>query len=227
MLIVSNEQRSGSVGATTYAKNRFGMYARQRVVPVNPNTERQVQARSRMSLLTNLWNTTLTPAERDGWNSYAANVPMLNRLGQTIYVTGFNMYIRTNSLVLQAGLTRVDTPPGLFLKGESDPTFAITVSEATQLISVAFDNALDWAGEVGGALMVFAGSPVMTALNFFGGPWKYAGKVVGAVVPPTSPVTIACPQQVLEDQKLWVQARVVRADGRVSDPFSGSCSVGA
>lgn len=219
MLIVANEQRSGSVGATTYAKNRFGMYARQRIVPVNPNTDRQVQARARLALLTGLWNTTLSAVQRNAWNEYAANVPMVNRLGQTVYVTGFNMYCRTNTLVLQVGGTRVDDAPALFLKGEQDPTVAVTISEAGQTLSIAFNNALDWAGEVGGYLAVFMGEPKATNVNFFNGPWKYAGKVSGAAVPPVSPQTVPVPQGIVEGQTIWTQFRVIRADGRVSDPF--------
>lgn len=227
MLIVSNEQRSGSQGATTYARNRYGQYARQRVVPTNPQTARQNAVRNVFASLANAWNQILTTAQRAGWNAYAAQVPMVNRLGQQIYVTGINHYIRSNSLILQAGLARVDIAPSLLLKGETDPAFTVSISEATALVSVAFNNTLDWAGEVGGALHVCMGQPAMTSINYFGGPYKYTGKIAGAVVPPTSPVTMPAPFPVAEGQKVWCQAHIIRADGRVSDPFRDDCVIGA
>lgn len=228
MLVKSDELKSGSIGATTYAHNRFGQYARRRSTPVNPQSTPQVQARARMSLLSNLWNTALTADQRQAWDNYAANVPMQNRLGDQIYVTGFNMYCRANALVLQSGLTRVDDGPVLYLKGEQDPTFAVAISEGTQLISVTFDVNLDWVGEDEAALMCYMGDPKATNINFYNGPWLFADSIEGdSVTPPTSPATIAVPKFVAEGQKVWVRARVIRADGRVSDPFSGFCTTGA
>lgn len=227
MLIRSDIEMSGSKGGTTFARNRFGAYARQRTKPVNPSTERQQAQRSIFALLTNLWNTTLTQAQRDAWDLYAANVPMLNRLGQVINPTGFNHYCRSNSLILQVGGTRVDDAPQVYLKGEQDPTFEVTGVESTQELSITFDGTLEWANEVGGYMAIFLGLPQMTKVNFFKGPWRYAGNIKGAATPPTSPQTINVSFPVTEGQKIWAQARIIRSDGRVSDPFRSTGVVGA
>lgn len=219
MLVRSDEEKSGSKGGSTYARNRFGAYCRQRTKPVNPSTPLQQEQRSRFALLTNLWNSVLTPAERAAWDLYAANVPMLNRLGQVINPTGFNHYCRSNSLILQAGGDRVDAAPQIYLKGEQDPTFAVEASESDQKLNVTFDNTLDWANEVAGFMAIFLGSPRMTNINFFKGPWRYTGKIVGATSPPSSPQALDVSFPVTKGQKIWAQARIIRADGRVSDPF--------
>lgn len=227
MLIVSNEQRSGSIGATTYARNRFGAYARQRVVPVNPNSERQADARARMGQLSVQWNTVLDASQRTAWNTYAANVSILNRLGQVIHVTGLNMFMRCNSLRLQLGLVLLEDAPSLYQKAEQDPTFTITASEATGLLSVSFNNALGWAIAQGGYMAVFMGSPRQSQVNFFNGPWRYANKIAGAVVPPTTPATMTAPFTLTEGQKIWSYGRIIEADGRVSDPFRDDVLVSA
>lgn len=227
MLIRSDIEMSGSKGGTTFARNRFGAYARQRIKPVNPSTPRQQAQRSIFALLTNLWNTVLTQDQRNAWDAYAANVPMVNRLGQMIYPTGFNHYCRSNSLILQVEGTRIDDAPQIFLKGEQDPTFAVDGVESTQKLSITFDNALEWAGEVGGYMAIFLGLPRMTKVNFFKGPWRYAGKIAGAGTAPTSPQAVDVSFPVTEGQKIWAQARIIRADGRVSDPFRSTGVVGA
>ena len=46
---------SGSQGATTWARNRYGQYTRMRAHPVNPNTPAQRQARSALSGCASAW----------------------------------------------------------------------------------------------------------------------------------------------------------------------------
>lgn len=211
---------AGSVGGSTYARNRFGMYIRQKSMPVNPMTSRQVAVRSIMSQLTVAWSQTLTAAQRTAWNSYGSNVQMTDKLGDPIYLTGFNHYLRSNIPILQAGGTRVDDGPSIFELPEADPTLEITASESTQVISVTFDNTLAWANETGGYMVMYQGQPQNPQRNFFGGPWRYGGKADGDdTTPPTSPNPIIAPFTIAESQKQWLYARIIRADGRISQTF--------
>jgi hypothetical protein len=218
---------SGSIGGTTASRNRFGMYFRSRSNPVNPNTDLQSAVRSRLAQLTEAWGN-LTEVQRQGWNDYAAQVPRLNKLGESIFVTGFNMFIRTNTVNLQCGGSQIDDAPTELLLPGADSTFTVTASEATQQLSVAFDTGLDWVSEDGAFLAVFMGLPRNTQVNFFGGPWRFADSIDGdSGTPPTSPQTLAVPFAVTEGQKVWARARIIRADGRVSDPFRDSTAVSA
>ena len=221
-------QMSGSIGGTTFARNRSGNYARSRTKPVNPNTSGQQTARNAMSDITTRWSTTLTAAQRTAWNLYGSSVLMTNRLGENINLTGFNHYVRSNSIALQQGETLVDDGPTIFELPQADGTLAVTASEATQVITVAYDDTAAWANEDDGHLFVFQGSPQNAQRNFFNGPWRFLATEDGALaVPPTSPLTPTAVFAVAENQRIWIYARIWRADGRLSEPFRADVSVAA
>jgi len=220
-------QMSGSMAGNTFARNRYGNYVRSKTVPVNPNTTRQQVVRSIIADLVVEWSQTLTAAQRTAWNLYADSVEMLNKLGESIKLSGFNHFCRSNAAIVQAGLTYVAGGPTIFELPEADPTFAVAISAGSQQVSVTFDDGADWAKEVGGGLLISVGSPQNPHVNFFAGPYRYAGKVAGAASPPSSPATIAVPFVCTADQRVWVRARIVRADGRLSSPFRDDCIVGA
>ena len=219
---------SGSIAGTTFARNRSGSYARARTKPVNPNTALQQAIRALMASMTTHWGQTLTAAQRTAWNLYASSVSMKNRLGEAINLTGFNHYLRSNMAIVQAGGTRVDAGPTIFELPAKDSTFAVTISEAAQKLSITFDDAGNWAGEVGGHLIISTGQPQNPQRNFFAGPWRFAGKIDGAVAPPGSPdANIDCSFVCTELQRVWVRARIARTDGRLSEEFFADTFCGA
>jgi len=219
---------SGSVGSLTYSHNRFGMYVRNRTIPVNPSSSRQAAVRSCLQQLTDRWGQTVTALQRSAWNTYAANITVKNKLGQDVLLTGFNHYLRSNIARLQASATIIDPGPGIFELPEADPTFAITASEATQQVSFTLDNTLAWANEDDGHLIKFVGLPQNPQRNFFGGPWRLCGTVDGdSETPPSSPDAQDSPWPIVEGQRLWAYARISRADGRLSQPFRADALVGA
>jgi len=218
----------GSIAGNTYSRNRYGAYARARTKPVNPNTGRQQTVRAALAYLTERWSITLTDAQRAAWNLYGANVVMTNKLGESINLSGFNHYIRSNSIRKAFGLTVIDAGPVVFEIPEADPTYAVTASEATQKISTTFDNTMDWADETGAFLVGFQGSPQNPQRNFFGGPWRSFMVVSGlSGTPPTSPAETAVAYAIAELQRDWCYSRILRADGRISQPFRSDCFVGA
>jgi hypothetical protein len=221
-------QMSGSIAGTVFARNRFGNYCRPRTKPVNPNSTAQTLMRSTMAHLTELWHSTITGPQRIAWATYAAAIAMKNRLGEVIYLTGFNHFVRSNSISKAILDTFVASGPTVLALPESDPSFTITASVATQKVSVAFDNALPWTLEVGAHMFVELGQPQIVTRNFFGGPWKYMGKIAGKVAPAeTSPQAIDPPYTLVLGQKIWAYARIRRADGRLSNPTTSSCVVAA
>lgn len=216
----------GSVAGNVFSRNRFGAYLRSRVVPVNPNSSLQQTVRAAVQTVTQRWKDVLTDAQRAAWAAYAAAIPWINKLGETQYLTGFNMYVRTNTFLTQIGGTLVDDGPSTLSLATGDAAFAVSASEATQLISVTFDETLAWLDEDDAYMAVYCGSPVNPTRNFFAGPWRYAGKLAGdGVTPLTSPQTMTAPFQVAEGQKIWCRARIVRADGRLSQYFRGNADV--
>lgn len=213
------QQRSGSLGATVYSHNRYGQYIRTRSIPTNPNTARQSAIRTILRNLTEYWSNSLSQAERNAWEAYAADIPWTNKVGDTVHLTGLSHFLRSNSPRIQVGAAQVDAAPAIHTLAPGPGTFTATASEATQEISVAFNNAEDWANEDEALLIVRAGLPQQPGIKFFGSPYRLLGATEGdSVTPPTSPSAIASPYPFNEGQRIWVQARISRADGRLSEP---------
>jgi hypothetical protein len=103
-------QLSGSVGGVVASHNKGGQYLRNRSIPTNPNSGQQQRARNDFASASIGWRA-LTTLQRSAWESYAAQTPVLNRLGESITISGFNMYVRTNSFRLQCGATVLAAAP--------------------------------------------------------------------------------------------------------------------
>lgn len=221
-------QASGKIAGGVYSRNRFGMYIRNLRTPVNPQSSRQTAVRTSMAFLTAAWSQTLTQAQRNAWDLYGKTTPMLDKFGNPINLTGFQQFLRSNIQLKRAAKTVVAAGPTVFELPEQDPTFAITVSEAAQLISVTFDDTMEWCDEDQAFMWVSMGTPQNPQRTFFNGPWRIASAIEGdSVAPPTSPETMAVPFVVAEDERVWCYARIQRADGRLSEPFQVDVAVGA
>jgi len=213
-------QISGRIGGDVHARNRYGNYIRAGTKPTNPNTALQIQYRSAVAALVARWSDTLTALQRAAWNLYASSVAMKNKLGQTIYLSGFNHYIRSNVMLARLGYTIVDAGPTIFEIPAHDPSFAITASEATQQITTVYDDTMAWADETGGYLFLFQGHPQNAQRNYFKGPWRNYGEVAGITgAAPPSPHIGAVQLAIAEGQRQWTYARILRADGRLSETF--------
>jgi hypothetical protein len=211
-------QASGSIGGTTFAHNRGGMYTRARVTPTDPSSEYQQTVRAAMGSLAPYWSQTLTPEERLAWKDYAANVAMTNRLGQTVYLTGQQHFIRCNVPRIQAGIAILEAAPTTYDLGTFTPP---TIDEITDdsAISVAFTNTDDWAIAVGGYLLIYGGKNQGVGRGFYKGPWRYAGKIAGAVEPPSSPGSATSRYVPVVGNLMWLQCRIIQVDGRLSLPI--------
>jgi len=212
-------EASGSVASLTFSHNRGGQYIRQRAVPVNPGTVEQQSNRNSLAELTSRWQSFLTQAQRDSWDTYARNVQLPDALGEPRDVGGIAMYSRSNVPRLQVGLPRVDDAPTIFDLGEFTTPSIDSITPPTSL-DLAFTNTDDWANEDDSAMIILASRPQSAAVNFFKGPYRLSGFIPGdGTTPPTSPATLTLPFVVATGQKLFIQGRVSRADGRLSSPF--------
>lgn len=176
---------SGSIGGATGSHNRGGQYFRRRAIPTNPNTSLQVVRRASMGLASVSWTSILTQAQRNGWNAYANATPVIDSLGNTIRLTGLNMYARQAVLRIAAGMTPIFTPPEE--PGLTDLT-PVTISdvESDSSITGTHSDEDDWAGSADGFLAIFASASMSAGKTFFKGPYRYFGKVLGnSVTPPT------------------------------------------
>lgn len=184
--IFGGGQLIGSIGGTVYQRGRFGAVARNRTVPVNPNTARQVRARAAMAWASNEW-LNMSPTQRAGWESYAEVTAWLNRLGDTSYLTGKMQFMRRATfeynmcavLGVPIAIT-LDPPtaPGL----PPIPTAVLSAYADTGDISMESTNITPIAGEIVEVLYTINLNPLK---NFYKGPFQYTYFNVGAFTPPT------------------------------------------
>lgn len=208
---------SGSVAGLVYSHNAGGMYVRSRAKPTNPNTVPQQSVRDALRTVTNYWTTGLTGPEREAWNNYAFNTPTLNRLGDPTTKTGQQMFIRSNVSRLAAGLTLVTVAPVIFDTDTFTPVGTIIADASADTISIAFTDSDGWANEDNGALLIYASRPQNPTRNFGKGPFQLLTTVLGDVgTPPTSPVVASAIFPFDVGQKIFLQVRATRADGRLT-----------
>lgn len=181
MLILSDRftSASGSIGGTTASHNRFGLYVRARRVPVNPNTAAQQAQRNAFGTYSGTWRT-LTEAQRDAWEAYAAATPVTNRLGQTVFLSGQQSFVAAASLAARlGGAVPLAAPPTPGHVPIGVPTIVIDASALSVAIAL-LDAAAD--GEIG----VFVGDPQSAGVKFFAGPYQ----LIGAASPTAGAFTL-------------------------------------
>lgn len=208
---------SGRMGGTVASHNRGGQYIRALVTPVNPNSTLQQAVRTIFAGLADQWSL-LTDVQRAQWDDYGENVPVVNRIGDTINLTGFNHYIRSNTPRQQAGLTRIDDGPTVFtLPAAGIVTYTASAVADLILGVVAFDAGEAWANEDGAALLVFTARQVAPTINFFKGPFNAQAPIEGdAITPPTTPSPVITSDPGNAGNQSFMNYRVTRADGRLS-----------
>lgn len=214
-------EMSGTIGGKVYARNRGGTYIRGWAKPTNPNSPSQQRARSDFGTAVARW-ASLTDLQRAAWDTYAGNVAMTNRLGETVYLTGQQHFVRSYAAMTLAGLATVDTAPTIFsLPDPGDITVAGVEGVAgTGTVDVTFDDSQAWCSEDGAALLVLQSNEQAATINYFKGPYRFADAVLGdSVTPPTSPSSITTVFDLTDGNKVFVFVRLLRVDGRVSTPI--------
>jgi len=173
------------------------------------------------------WSATLTVDQRAAWAVFAAAVPAKNKLGETINLSGFNQFIKSNTALLNGGKAVVPGGPVVMELPGEDTAYATEIDAGTELITITFDDNRAWCDEDEAQMIVQVGLPKAPGVNFFNGPWRHAGVIDGdGETPPTTPDTsLTVPYAVGDGQKVWTRAKIQRADGRLSDWFRGESIV--
>lgn len=210
-------QASGSVAGLTFSHCRGSKYVKSRVTPTDPSSTQQQYTRVNVGMLAPYWGQGLTSTERAGWDLYASNIAMTNALGETIYLTGQQHFIRCNTVRLQGGIAILDAAPTIYDLGTfTAPTF--THAWFTPEAGIGFDNTDDWATAVGGYLLAWPGRAHGQGRTFYKGPWRYGGKEAGAVSPPSSPFSATPDWPWPLGTRVMVKVRIIQVDGRLSLP---------
>ena len=135
------QQRSGKQGGIVWSRNRFGAYARNRAVPVNPDSAKQRTVRNQFSQNSKAW-AALSSTYRDTWNTMAANLPRKNRLGDTIFLTGAQQFQSSNQALASFGVN-IEVPASV--TPVPYPADVITgVSTDLKLATIAGDTPVNY-----------------------------------------------------------------------------------
>jgi len=206
---------SGKMGAMVASHNKGGQYLRARVKPSGAVASAQQQAvRNALATLATCWSSVLNDDQRSAWEVYASNVKIVNRIGDTIQISGENWYIACNTPRLQAQLPRVDDAPTTFDRG----TVAFPALNATmggEGIVVTFGGTVTAPANI----LVYQGKP------YSDGRGKYYGSFQLADICPISggatSLTLA-PVFPLPDtsSKCDFKLVVTQDDGRLATPLA-------
>lgn len=206
---------SGSIGGMTASRNRGGQYLRARVIPVNPNTERQGEARANMAQAVGAWTNILSDANRQSWTTYAQGTPVVDKLGAQLILSGQQMYVKCALPRLIATLGILTAGPieaGLATTPVVEP--GTTVTTATGIVATVN---VDGSGATG-SLNVYMSEPTSPSRTVAHAKRAFAGNE-GPPVGDAFSVAIASaslPYDIVVGAQVRITFVFLAADGRVS-----------
>jgi photosystem II stability/assembly factor-like uncharacterized protein len=115
----------GKLGGSTITKSRSGIVFKNKMSRVNSCSEIQVTMRQRITLLSKAWSQ-LLESQRTSWNIATTYYPQRNYFGDTVYLSGYNLYLKINLQLLLIGQSVIDTAPvrGAYVSIESASALA-------------------------------------------------------------------------------------------------------
>ncbi len=203
----------GSVGGTVTQGGRFGPIQRERVKPINPQTERQQTQRNIFATVASEWRG-LTELQRNGWDALAAQV------GGNL--TGSQLYTRVNSTRVTCGQAKLEDAPAL-------PAFGILTIGALVADNSAQTVILNNVAVtvVPDKFMVFAAAPVSAGIRNRNAAFRLIKTINGAAGPANIDMSaeyLAKFGAIAEGQRIAVLIKQIK-DGFAGVPFKAETLV--
>jgi hypothetical protein len=171
---------SGMVGANVFSHNSGATYVRQKAVPINRNSSRQQLARAALAYCSAQW-ALLSDNQRALWKQWATLHPVIDRLGNSIVLSGQGAYCQLNSRLRNLGnVVQANPPPANITAYVSTTAVALTTPAA---VTITFATTPLPAG-IRMELLLSAGTPAGRDPNMRSARW--AGATAAAA---TSPAT--------------------------------------
>jgi hypothetical protein len=137
---------NGSIGGTTFQRNRYGSSAKNKPIIAFPNSPDVNAIKLLMQTAATEWRE-LTASNRATWNNWAQTNPIPTRLNPNAYLNGFNLFVKYHLIRWLAG---VGTPL-------ANPTFTLAtlnnISISTRRVGATFRTEVsvnvttpDWVG---------------------------------------------------------------------------------
>ena len=216
---------SGSMDGVVASHNAGGPYFRNRTTPTDPATARQVNCREAMAACYTWWKDNLSQADREQWHAYAKTTRHTNRIGQQIFLSGWDAFTQMAFLKFQvneqlgAGTDPGATPPHSHIPFSVAPRAELNDADVIRLI---WESDSIWEGDQDNMLVLYVSSIRSGTINFFKGPYQLLAAVIGdSDDPPTSPVDFDLPAPLLAGQRIFYRIRFVGSDKGLSIPYTG------
>jgi hypothetical protein len=99
---------SGSIGGSTFQRNKYGNTLRNKPNPIKSQSPSQLSVRQLMKQAHDAW-TALTDAERKQWQQYTTFSNPKIRHDHNVVMSGHSLYLKYQVLRLLAGLEILDS----------------------------------------------------------------------------------------------------------------------
>lgn len=134
--IVSNARKK--IAGVVATKGHAGNFMRNKVAPIQPRTQSQRNVRSNFTSLAKSWGA-LTAAQIAGWNALAKSTPLKDRLGNSVTLTGLQMYMRLNRNLTTVNTAAISAPPAT-LTATAPGTLTVAVNHVGPTFTVTPTN---------------------------------------------------------------------------------------
>jgi hypothetical protein len=180
----------GSINGVTFARNRFGLYARSKASPVQPRTPAQTERRAQLTVLSQRWRT-LEESLRSEWRALADELTRSDALGLTYRLTGLQAYLQVNLWRALLGIAPQDNPPAQLAAPNPVSIQSISFDTDQNILNIAFSPS-----PYQGALAIWATAPFSRGVNFVA-PSRY--RVIAVRKPASFGGNLSSPQNVGAD----------------------------
>lgn len=98
----------GSVGGTTFQRNKSGNTVRSKPLPVNHNSLKVIETNNFLAIIQNAWRA-MSDNERNEWVLFANYNPVGNIHNRNVNLSGYQLFVKYNLLRLTGGYTLLTT----------------------------------------------------------------------------------------------------------------------
>lgn len=176
---ILSDPSSGSIAGVTHSHNRAGQYTRSRRAPVQTvGTGRKGVIKAAFGAASSAWGV-LSGAVQAAWTAYANGHPYTDSLGQSIKLTGHQMYVAINTTLINCGAAQSAAIPA------TDAVFAAGFSAFTAVHAGAITLTPTGSGGATDYLLIAMSAPQSGGRSFcktFNQITKIAGNIVVATV---------------------------------------------
>lgn len=212
------------LNGTVFSKNRYGLYARTKVTPVNPQTTYQQQNRAILGNASAAWKG-LTQDQRNAWIAAAPNFPVTDIFGNVQILSGQALYVKLNANLANAGQSAIGDPP----TPVAMPSITL-LSAAADVSDASIDLTFDAASAGAGFTPLFYATPLIIPSRLY---VKNRLRLLGTATISTSAADIytiwnARFGTLTAGQRITVNFAVVsNTTGQMSTPSNATCIVTA